>query len=150
MWQYEHSIETAACPKAIQRLYSDLATWPEWDKGIAQVTLDGPFAAGTAGELTPAGQTPLPFRLLEVRPDGGFDDETAIPEMGIVLRFAHRLVVLADGRTRITHKVTIDGPAADTLGPRIGASMTTGIPDTMASLAGRALEMSRKDSDGRH
>ena len=47
MWEYEHSIETEASPEAIYRLYSDVATWPRWDEGIAEVTLDGPFAAGT-------------------------------------------------------------------------------------------------------
>lgn len=139
MWEYEHSIETEASPEAIYRLYSDVATWPRWDEGIAEVTLDGPFAAGTRGVLTPEGQGPLPFRLTEVRSNQGFADETEVPGAGIVLRFVHSLVPLGDGRTRVTHRVTIGGPAAETLGPQIGAGMTAGIPGTMASLARHAL-----------
>jgi uncharacterized membrane protein len=30
MWSTEHSIETAAPPDAIWRLWSDLASWPDW------------------------------------------------------------------------------------------------------------------------
>lgn len=132
MWEYEHSIET----EASYRLYSDVATWPRWGEGISQVTLDGPFAVGTHGFLTPKGQGPLAFRVAEVRPNEGFADETEMPEAGI----AHSLVPLTDGRTRITHHVTITGPAADALEPQIGSAVTAGIPDTMASLARHALQ----------
>ena len=47
MWTVEHSIVTNAAPAAIHCLFADVATWPEWNKGIEWVTLDGPFAAGT-------------------------------------------------------------------------------------------------------
>ncbi len=43
MWEYEHSIDTEASPEAIYRLWSDVAMWPGWDDGIAEVTLDGPL-----------------------------------------------------------------------------------------------------------
>src|SRR5579885_966594 len=140
MWEYEHSIETAARPEAIFALYADVATWPRWDDGIADLRLYGPFAVGTPGVLTPKGQDPLPFRLSAVWPDRGFADETEIPGAGLLLRFVHTLTPLGDGRTRITHRVEIDGPAAGTLGPEIGPGITGGFPTTMATLARQAGE----------
>ena len=138
MWQYEHSIETDAIPASIWHLYSDVSTWPGWDAGIAEIAIDGPFAAGTTGTMTPAGQTSLAFRIVEAEPELGFADETEIPDAGIVLRFTHRIATLPDGRTRLTHSVAMSGPGAEALGPRMGPGITDGIPQAMATLAQQA------------
>jgi hypothetical protein len=137
MWQFEHSIETRASTEAIWRLYRDVSTWPSWDEGIEAVELHGDLEPGAQGILTPAGQEPLPFRVVEATPERGFVDETAAP--GAVLRFIHRLQPLDGGGTRITHRVEIDGPAADEVGAQAGPQITAGIPETMESLARHAL-----------
>lgn len=137
MWEFEHTLDTEASTEAIWRLYSDVGTWPSWDGGIEAVELHGPFAAGTEGILTPTGQGPLPFHMLEATPYSGFSDETEVP--GATLRFIHRLLPLDSGGTRVTHRVEIDGPSADELGPAVGPQITAGIPETMASLARHAL-----------
>lgn len=126
-----------ASAEAIWRLYRDVSTWPSWDPGIEAVELHGPFEPGAEGALTPAGQEPLSFRMIEVTPERGFVDETAVA--GAVLRFIHRLLPLDGGGTRITHRVEIDGPAAGEVGPQAGPQITAGIPETMESLARHAL-----------
>lgn len=63
MRQFEHSLTTTAKVETIWGPYSDIATWPAWDKGIASTSLDGPFVQGTRGLLEPEGQAPLPFEL---------------------------------------------------------------------------------------
>jgi len=37
MWTIEHSIETTASPEAIWRLWSEVATWPDWNGDIARI-----------------------------------------------------------------------------------------------------------------
>jgi len=138
MWQYEHSAETHASPASIWHFYSDVSTWPGWDAGIAEITIDGPFAAGTTGTMTPTGQSPLAFRIVDAEPELGFADQTEIPGAGILLRFTHRIAALPEGRTRITHSVAISGPGAEALGPQIGPGVTVGIPEAMATLARQA------------
>lgn len=44
----------------IWALYEDVSTWPQWDEQAESVTRDGPFAAGSSGTMTFAGQDPLP------------------------------------------------------------------------------------------
>lgn len=61
---------SGACP-APSPAAEPFSTWPEWGTGIVQVTLDGPFAAGTTGTMTPEGQDPLPFTLTEAVPGEG-------------------------------------------------------------------------------
>jgi uncharacterized protein YndB with AHSA1/START domain len=133
MWEYEHSIEADVTPQSVWQLYTDSTTWPEWDYGIELVELDGPFADGSTGRITPRGRDTIPFTVVDVTENVSFTDETAFD--GIVLRFIHRLAEVDGGRTRITHRVEISGPASDAVGPQIGPSITGDIPVTVANLA---------------
>lgn len=138
MYEFEFSLETAASPAAIYRLYRDVAQWPAWDSGVTHVGLEGPFTAGTTGVLTPAGQEAMPFRIVEAVENEGFIDETEIPGTA-TLRFEHQLTPLAGGGTRITHRVVVTGPAADEMGPMV----TADLPEAVASLAEHALASER-------
>ncbi|HEV3157934.1 MAG TPA: SRPBCC family protein [Candidatus Baltobacteraceae bacterium] len=138
MWYYEHSIETDAAPEAIYALYSDCRTWTSWDEGIQDLSLDGPFAAGTRGTITPTGQEALPFIIIETQPNVGFVDETEVS--GLTIRFTHHLAKLENGKTRVTQTVSITGPGADVMGPKIGPMITNDMPKSMASLAQYALK----------
>ncbi|WP_250280584.1 MULTISPECIES: SRPBCC family protein [unclassified Frankia] len=133
MWEYEHSATAEVTAEAVWKLYVDTASWSIWDTGIVGLALDGPFVPGTTGKLTPKGQDPVIITLVEVEENRSFIDEANLG--GIVLRAIHRLEPLADGRTRITHRIEITGPAADTLGPQIGPAVTAGVPETIATLA---------------
>ncbi len=137
MFKFEHTIETVVSAKALWALYSDVSTWKRWDAGIEAVTLNGPFAEGTSGTLTPRGQNPLIFKLVEVREGERFTNETEMPEAGVILHFIHTLQPI-NGKTRISHQVMITGLAADVLGPQMGPVLTRGIPETMQSLVATA------------
>jgi Polyketide cyclase / dehydrase and lipid transport. len=142
MYEFEHTITTTAQAATIWALYSDIATWTEWDKGIAFASLEGPFVRGTRGILQPEGQGRLSFELTEIEPCQGFSDVTDIPGAGIQVRFTHRLAPSDEG-TLVTHRVAITGPNADAVGPDFIAALSEGIPHTMAGLAAMALEKER-------
>jgi hypothetical protein len=52
MWEYGHSVLTTATPDALWRHWSDVAAWPEWNQGIAEIT--GPAAGQVGPQLGPA------------------------------------------------------------------------------------------------
>lgn len=139
MQQFQHTITTAANVETIWELYSDITFWTTWDEGIEHMSLDGPFIAGTRGLIQPKGQDKLSFQLTEVEPLHGFSDVTDIPDVGITVRFDHRLQKTVDGSS-ITHAVTISGPNADYFGPQFIAELSRGIPQAMEKLAVLALE----------
>ncbi|MDG6994299.1 MAG: hypothetical protein JRN52_00130 [Nitrososphaerota archaeon] len=118
-----------------------MSTWPIWDQGIEWISLYGDFIKGSSGNIKPTGQDELPYRLTEVVPDHGFTDETAIPWAGVTIRFVHSLEAIEGGKTRLTHHVSIFGPGAESLGPEIGPGITSGIPETMNSIANLARSM---------
>ncbi|MFI2211566.1 SRPBCC family protein [Streptomyces sp. NPDC020141] len=130
MWTYEHTITTSAAPEAVWGCYEDPARWPEWDREVRELILDRPFAAGASGTLHLHDLPPIPFAVTAAERLVGFRTETRMAD-GTVIRFVHRLSE-AEGATRITHGVEIEGPSA---GQPFGETVTAPVPDTMRKLA---------------
>ncbi|HEY3504370.1 MAG TPA: SRPBCC family protein [Actinocatenispora sp.] len=136
MWAHEHVGETAAAPAAVWRILRDLDRWADWDTSMASVRLRGPLAVGSTVVMTPIGQDPITSTIVEVSENQAYADETEFG--GVTLRFRHALHPLPAGGTRVVHRLEITGPAADTLGPRLGPQITEDFPDAMAALLARA------------
>jgi hypothetical protein len=132
MWEAQHSIETSATPQEIWALWADVAGWPAWNADIERIELVGPFAAGSTIRMTPIGQEPIDLRLAEAVEPELFVDEADLGE--IVVRTIHRADELDRGRTRVTYRMEITGPASDTLGPQIGPEISGDFPQTLAAL----------------
>jgi Polyketide cyclase / dehydrase and lipid transport len=138
VWTSEHTGETAASADRVFDLFKDVATWAEWNAGVERMELNGPFTAGTTGTMTGPGQDPLGFRLVWVDENQGFEDETEIPDAGVVVRVRHSLEPLPQGGTKITYRCVIEGPIADEIGPSLGSAITSDFPEVIAALATRA------------
>jgi polyketide cyclase/dehydrase/lipid transport protein len=138
MWKFQHSIDASASAEVIFAIMADVGAWPEWNPGVERMELNGTFASGTTGTMVVPGQDPFATRLVWVEAGVGFEDETTVPDAGVVVRVRHDLEPLSGGGTRITYAATIDGPAADTVGPSIGPEITSDFPEVMAALAARA------------
>ncbi|WP_406201053.1 SRPBCC family protein [Kitasatospora sp. NBC_01560] len=136
MWEYEHSIETAATPAAIWRLWADVEGWGSWNAEIEKIAIDGPFAAGSLITMTPPGEEPVLLRIAEAVEGERFVDEARFG--GLLLRTTHRIDRIGDGRVRVVYRMEITGTGADEAGPQIGPGITADWPDTMAALVGLA------------
>lgn len=132
MWTYEHSVETAAAPEAVWRLWADVENWGKWNADIEGIEIDGPFAAGTGIVMNPAGPDPVRLRIAEAVVGEVFVDEARFD--GLLLRTIHRLDRGERLRTRVTYRMEITGAAADEVGPGIGPAVTADWPETMAAL----------------
>jgi uncharacterized protein YndB with AHSA1/START domain len=136
MWVAEHSGETTASAERIWRIWADVDSWPEWNGDIERIELEGPFVAGSRIVMTPIGEEPVELRIAEAVEPDLFVDEADLDE--IVVRTAHRVERLDDGRSRITYRMEITGPAADELGPQIGPEISGDFPQTLTALVDRA------------
>jgi uncharacterized protein YndB with AHSA1/START domain len=131
-WQCEHAIETTAAPAAIWRWWADTASWKQWNPGVADVRLSGPFATGSWFEMTlPDGEV-VKSRLDDVQPLERFVDETLVGELRV--RVSHRIVAQGGGRARIVYALDATGPDAAQIGPMISADF----PAVIAALAALA------------
>lgn len=132
MWEYEHSVEASVAAEALWARWADVATWAAWNADIEKVELSGPFAAGSQITMTPRGDEPVLLTLAQVRENETFVDEAEFG--GVTVRTVHRLEPLDSGRTRITYRTEITGPAADELAPQVGPAITADFPQTIAAL----------------
>jgi uncharacterized protein YndB with AHSA1/START domain len=116
MWAVEHSVETSATAQAIWRLWADVERWPEWNAGVERIELRGPFAVGSTILMTPPGDEPVELRIAEAVEPELFVDEADGGDF--VVRTTHRVEAVGDERSRITYRMEITGPAAETVGRR--------------------------------
>jgi uncharacterized protein YndB with AHSA1/START domain len=144
MWSTEHTIETSAAPERIWEIWADVARWSEWNGDIEQIELVGAFAAGARIVMTPFGQEPIELRVAEAEEPELFVAEADFGD--VVVRTTHLVESVDDRRSRVTYRMEISGPAADTLGPQIGPEISGDFPQTLAALVDRA-EAPRADRD---
>jgi hypothetical protein len=86
--------------------------------------------------MTPVGGEPIELRIDHASEPDQFVDEADVGD--IVVRTTHRVERLTSHRSRITYRMEISGPDADTLAPQIGPQISGDFPETIASLAARA------------
>lgn len=134
-WTQESLIDIAATPARVWQLWSDVAGWPRWNAGVARAALHGPFASGSTFEMQLPDDGPLLHcRLLDVRPNERFTDETAFE--GVMVRVTHAIAPLAAGGVRVRYRTEVEGPgAAD-----IGAGVSSDFPQVLQALKRAAEE----------
>lgn len=129
--QVEHSILVQAPAERIFRIYQDVAAWHTWDPDTQRASLDGPFAVGSRGFLTPTKGRTVPMQLTRAEPNACFTVESQIPLFSMV--FEHELVPEGTA-TRVVHRVSFSGLLSFVLGRMLVKQLNQGLPDTLASL----------------
>lgn len=117
MWTHEESIETTATPAQIWKLFSDVAGWKKWNAGIEEIEIHGPFAVGATFSMRPPGGDAMTSKLIEVKENEGFTDETVVDETHVLV--SHKIVSLASGHSQVIYSTVITGPAAAEFGPMV-------------------------------
>jgi len=79
------------------------------------------------------GQEPLQWFVREVTPPNAATIEMVLD--GAALLFAWRFVGLADGRTRLTQRIVLEGQKADMYLSQVKAAFTANLPEGMNKLA---------------
>jgi len=128
-WRSEYAIETSASPETIWSIFRDVPAWKNWNAGIEQIAIDGPFATGTWFTMKPPGEEVLRSQLIDVRENVCFEDETRVGDLAI--KVAHRIEPLGPARTRIIYAVDAQGPQAAEIGPAVSADF----PEVLSSLS---------------
>lgn len=128
VWRHEYAIETSASAETIWSIFRDVSGWKNWNAGIEEIDIDGPFAAGTWFTMKPPGEDVLRSQLIDVRENVCFVDETRVGDLAI--KVAHRIEPLGSARTRIVYAVDANGPQASEIGPAVASDF----PEVLASL----------------
>jgi len=127
-----HVVSTAP-PSAFFERWADVATWPEWDADTEWVRLDGPFAAGSTGQLKPKGGPKVSFVIERLDLEREFVDVSGL--LGARLTFRHLVERQANGGSRVDVEVTIDGPLAWAWAKILGKGIAESLEPNLHRLA---------------
>ena len=137
MWKKSYAKEIEAPPAAVWSLFCDVKSWQRWNAGVEEMEIFGPFAAGTEFRMKPPGQDSLTSRLLEVRQNELFVDETRVDDLTVIV--AHQIEALESGRSRVIFEIQAYGPGCE----EVGTAVSADFPDVLNSLATAAVQNSR-------
>jgi hypothetical protein len=129
--QVEHSTLVLATAERVFRIYENVSAWHTWDPDTNRASLEGPFAVGSRGSLTPSKGNTVPMLLTKVEPNSCFTVESKIPLFRMV--FEHELVPQGNA-LKIIHRVTLSGLLSVLLGRMLVKQLNQGLPVTLASL----------------
>lgn len=129
----EHRATIATPADTIYRVYADVVNWHRWDPDTRAASLDGPFAVGSCGRLTPTRGNTVPMVMTFADPAQGFTAESRIP---LLLRmvFEHELIAKGPSSTEVVHRVTLSGPVDWLIGAGLKRQLDAGLPVTLARL----------------
>ncbi|PPJ24393.1 hypothetical protein C5E45_26675 [Nocardia nova] len=124
-----HAISTAA-PADFFAVWSDMATWPEWNADTEWVRLDGPFVEGATGTLKPKGGPKVAF-VIEKLNGEEFVDVSRL--FGARLIFAHHVVETAAG-TEVSVTISMTGPLRRLWSALMGGGLADSVHRDLAAL----------------
>src|SRR3954462_671351 len=133
-WELKHSVIANAPRQTVWEFVSQIDNLARVEgDAVESMTLDGPFQTGTRGATKMRGQEPTHWRLAEVEPP-----ERAVYEMeltGAVVRFDWTYEELADGRTRLSQHIVLEGPGSEAYVPAMEQSLAPNVGQGMERIA---------------
>ena len=133
---HEAALETTAAPELVWRIWSDPATWPEWNPDVIGIELDGGLAPGSRGRMTTKRGGTHEVEIESVEAGKSFWlVSTGLPGH----RLAFRCQVLPNGSgSRISQGVEVRGPLAGLLSGMMGKKIAQSFEPLLQGLKRRA------------
>ena len=129
--------DTTASPDRVWTIWSDTSTWPEWNPDVLSVSLNGPFATGTSGEMHTRAGGRHQIRLASVEPGRAFELATSVMPLSS-LTFRCEVSPASSGGSRISQGVTVSGPLAFVFSPMMGPRIAESFGPLLDGLARKA------------
>ncbi|EIV95125.1 polyketide cyclase [Frankia sp. QA3] len=138
MWTTEYSAVADLRPELMWAALRDLHSGVRLSDRSDSFELHGPFAVGTEISVTPQGQDTFRSKIVELVEAEVYADQTVFGDL--TLLFRHTFAPAGEGRTRVTHRLEIDGPTSDQVGPELGPQISADFPDAMDDLFAAARQ----------
>ena len=130
--------KTTADREQVWDLWADVQNRTRWDADLEYATLNGPFRAGSTGEVKLEGQPAREFLITYCEPLEGYTDRFFLPFYG-KMDWHHTIRETRGGR-EVTFKIEVSGPSALILAPIMRKILQDDLPPTVDKLVSLAEE----------
>jgi uncharacterized protein YndB with AHSA1/START domain len=136
MAEHGKSRETSASADKVWAIWTDTATWGEWNPNVTTMEMPPPVALGKEGVMnTPAGQHHQ-MKVVAFEPGRSFTLETSVIPLSR-FQFTCR-VEPAGGKTRVSQSVKVVGPMGWLFDPMMGDQIANDFNTLLDGLVKRA------------
>ncbi len=142
MWKTGVSRKTAATPRQIWSVWTDVAHWNRCDADITRSELSGAFETGSTGVIKPQDGPQTKRRIITCTVGKSFTHRTIWPLCTV--DFIHEITASDDG-TLVTHRIEIKGGWYFLFVRIMGRPREKILPDSGTSLVKMAEEDSHTD-----
>jgi hypothetical protein len=132
-WTVKAEAKAQASCADVWEIWTDVPSWPKWDRELEWSSLDGPFIPGTKGKLKPRGWPTTKFHLSWVEKDKSYSDETQMPLTKVT--FSHHVHRVETTTILIQHHVTVCGLLAPLLFFALRPKLLKGLNLAVGTLA---------------
>ena len=139
-WETSSALTADVPASAVwEHAYVDAAAWPRWNAEIKSAVLDQPLGLGAKARIVFRTGLRLRFHVVEFESGRLFTDEARLP--GARMGHRHLVEPVADGGSRLTNTIYIEGALAPLWRRVLGPAAARTLPDAqraVAELAGGA------------
>jgi len=128
---FSHSVTTQARPDQIWQIWTDVANWKDWDKGLKSASLEGAFRDGAKGILIADNGRKAKFVIEQVWPNQSYVMKTKIPFGWLIIS---RSMNVTGDTTQFTHDVRFTGILKKALGNKLGKRYREMLPEVMENI----------------
>ncbi len=129
--KFSHTLKTAAPPEQIWGIWTDVENWSAWDTELVDSRLEGSFALGAIGKLTPRKGRVATFKISQLNPGESYTFTVSLPLCRLNV---HRFLQLQPDGTDFTHEVSFQGLLGWLFGRLLGRQFKTVLPGIMENV----------------
>lgn len=138
-WETTSTLEAGVSPAAVwEKAYADAEAWPRWNPEIKTARLDGPLGLGATARIVFRTGLRLRFRVVEFEQCRLFTDESRLP--GARMGHRHLIEASAEGGSRLTNTIYIDGALAPVWRRILGPAAARSLPGAQRGVVALAMD----------
>ena len=131
MVTFEQKMVIQAPYAKVCEVNSDVGGWKNWDPGIEESSIDGPFASGAKGRVKLKKGPVIDIDIVEVKNPEWMAVEARVRLCHI--RFEQNIIP-AGRETKVNCKVMLTGPLSSLYGSMVGQKINVALQRKLASL----------------
>ena len=126
-----YSLNTSATPEQIWSVWIDVDRWKDWDTGLKDAEMNGPFQLGQTGIITSLEGRKSKFEVVEYSQGLSYTYKTRLPLGSLYVK---RYLKTQEGQTVFTHEVWFKGLTKGIFAKAFGGKFRQMLPEVLENI----------------